>query len=270
MKRLLKIELKKVLKYKVFWILISLYIIGLVSAILGMQGFIDEIAENASKRSKIPLPTDSVFNFPNIWHNITYISSGRYFIKVVLGVIIIILATNEFNYKTIRQSIINGLSKADIIWGKVYLIIVLSVISTLVLFFLGLFLGIRNTEQIEIGLVFEKAEFLLAYFVELTSFLLFTFFIAFLVKRSGLAIGILFFYTLAEHIISYRYSEIFDNYLPLQAMNHIIQIPHSKLMALFNLYDSQQNIANADVLICVGYSVFFVAVTYFVLRRRDV
>ena len=56
MVKLLKIELKKIMTYKVFWILMGLYFLFLVLGIL-MAGFtINNWIDNINKHSPIPFP----------------------------------------------------------------------------------------------------------------------------------------------------------------------------------------------------------------------
>ena len=78
MGKLLKIELKKILTYKVFWILMGLYFLFLILGIL-MAGFtINSMIDNLNKRSPIPFPHATIYLFPEVWQNITFFASIRY------------------------------------------------------------------------------------------------------------------------------------------------------------------------------------------------
>ncbi len=266
--KLIKTEWIKVRSYPVFWVLVGLYSLSLIISLLAVQSFIDDITLNASKNANIPIPKLPVYSFPYIWHNLAFIAGGRYFIKVILGVIVIILITNELSYKTIRQNIISGLSRTDFVTAKILIIILLSLISTLILFFTGLLLGIRHSNSLEISEIFEKINFLGAYFIEVMTFLMFSFLIGFAVKKAGLAIGLLVLYTPMEEFIKYRVPDSIDAFLPVQAMNHIVRIPHTKLMAIFG-QRFQKHIAWEDVLICLLYLAIFTLLTYFISKRRD-
>ena len=112
---LLKIELKKTVTNKTFWVLTGLYVLLLGLVFFGVQSVINEISTNASKTSSISIPKVSIYNFPDIWQNLTYLAG---FFKIFLAVVVIIFITNEFSFKTIRQNIITGMSRVDFIFYK--------------------------------------------------------------------------------------------------------------------------------------------------------
>ena len=72
-----------------------------------------------------------IYQFPDIWHNITYVAG---FLKFILAIYMIISITNEMTYDTLRQNIMNGLSRVDFIISKLVLVFLLSVGSTLFVF----------------------------------------------------------------------------------------------------------------------------------------
>ncbi len=118
--------------YKVFWILMGLYFLFLVLGIL-MAGFtINNGIDNINKHSPIPFPHITIYFFPDIWQNITFFASIR-FILILPAIVIIILITNEFTNKTIRQNIVNGMSRQEFLLSKLQLIFLNSLLITFIL-----------------------------------------------------------------------------------------------------------------------------------------
>jgi len=182
--KLLKIELQKFLSYKAFWLMLSFYAVLLAVMIFGIPGLIDYIAEKSGDPSQFRIFKAIVFNFPDIWQNITYVASSRYFIKIILGIIVIIIITNEYHYLTIRSNIIAGFDRKDFLTAKIELILLLSLFSTLIIFLSGLYLGFVHSTSTSIHFVFGKMLFILGYFIEIAAFLLFCMLLGIIFKKT--------------------------------------------------------------------------------------
>lgn len=271
--KLLKIELQKFLSYKAFWLMLLFYAALLAIMIFGIPGLIDYIAEKSGEPSRFRIFKAIVFNFPDIWQNITYVASARFFIKIILGIIVIIIITNEFHFLTIRSNIIAGFDRKDFLIAKIELILLLSLFSTLIIFLSGLYLGFIHSASTTINHVFGKMPFLLGYFVEITAFLLFCLLLGIIFKKTGITFIVLFVYFIIEPILDYKLSDKITPYLPLNAINNIIQTPNTSLIKIktpnFNM-DFQEAISFADVGVCLVYALIFVLLSYLILQRRDI
>ncbi len=264
--KLLKIELKKAIPNRAFWILVILYVLVVGTVLLGFQEFLDNVLKQAGRKSPIPIPDIGVYEFPYIWHNLTFLSG---FFKIVLGVIVIIMITNEFTYKTIRQNIIAGMSRMDFLKSKVLFILLLSLFAVMLIFITGIILGLIHTQNLSFYVFFEKTIFLPAFLLEVFSYLCFAFMIGFIVKRSGISIGLLLLYGFViEPIINYKLPAEVNDFMPLRSINNLIDIPNTALMKLFGV-EFQNYIALTDVLVVIGYTMLFLAITYLILRKRD-
>ena len=131
--RLFKIEYLKLFYSKTFWVIITLYT-GLtwpVALIIDKTSksftFGDGGEQNGPNLESLGF---SVFNFPDIWMNLAYMLS---FFKILLAVIIVIHVSNEYAFRTLRQNIIDGMSKIEIIVAKELVIIIMAIFSTLML-----------------------------------------------------------------------------------------------------------------------------------------
>ncbi len=180
---LLRIEWLKIKGYRTFWVLSALFIIS----IFGINYFVFYIKQLTVKNAP---PVDSIvgkpFNFPYVWHTVSYFSS---FLLVIPGLMIITSITNEFTYKTSRQNIIDGWSRIDFIKVKMCLVLILAAISTIIVFITSIIFGLISSS----AFTFEKLEYVGFYFIQALSYSMLALLISLFIKRSGLAIGVFFF-----------------------------------------------------------------------------
>lgn len=269
--KLLQIEFRKILPYKMFWVMSGIYVLSLIFFSYGLPSLIDYFSMK-SKAPEVKLLMNFLYNFPDIWQNLSWAASLRFFIKIFLGMIIIILVTNEYSFLTIRNNIINGLSRTDFLLSKVYICILFSIAATLLIFLTGTVLGLSYSTTVSFHVFFGKMIFLLGYFVETLTFLLFSMMLAVLVRRTGFAIGVLFVYPIFELIIQQKISVSIQPFLPVNAMNHILRTPNTSLIQFhspeFNV-DLQTGLHGQDVVVALLYAALFVGISLWVIRKRD-
>lgn len=266
MLHLLLIEQKKLLKYRTFWILTGLFFGLMVLVFFGVQGFVNEVTQNTNQKSPVAFPEMSLYRFPDIWHNITFLAG---YFKTILGIIFLILLTNEYHFKTVRFNIINGLSRRDYFLAKALLMTVLSIALTLLIVIAGTILGITNTENLTFRIAAENMAFPVGYLVETLCYLTIVFFIGTILRKSGLAIGLLLLYTyIIEPILAFKLPDIISPFLPLQAIGNIIQVPNTQLMKVFGV-EFSEGISLAAMGTSVVWAIIFGGLTYYILKTRD-
>jgi len=271
MMRLLQIELRKILPYKMFWVMCGIYLVSLLFFSWGLPSLIDYFTMK-SNVPEIKLLTKFLYNFPDIWQNLSWAASLRFFIKIFIGIIMIILVTNEYSYLTIRHNVFNGLSRTDFLMSKVYVAILISLAATLLILLTGITLGLFYSSTISVQAFFGKMAFLAGYFIELLAFLLFSLMVGILIKRTGFAIGVFFVYPILELIIQQKVPESVQPFLPLNAINHILRTPNTSLIQFsspeFDI-ELQTALHAQDILVALAYAVLFVLVSLWVIRKRD-
>lgn len=269
--KLLQIEFRKIVPYRMFWVMSGIYFLSLVFFFYGLPSLIDYFSMQ-SKAPEVKLLMKFLYNFPDIWQNLAWAASLRLFIKIFLGIIIIILVTNEYSFLTIRNNIINGLSRTDFLLSKVCLSIVFSIAATVLIFIIGTILGSIYSSTISFHVFFGKMIFLFGYFVETLAFLLFSMMVGILVRRTGFAIGLLFVYPIIELIIQQKIPDSIQPFLPLNAINHILRTPNTSLIQFkspeFNV-DLQMGLHGQDVIVALLYAALFIGVSLWVIRKRD-
>lgn len=270
--RLLEIEWLKLKNYKVFWILLTLYFLGLIF-ILSSGMFLMQFLKNKGAEFQGIDPTIlPLYDFPDVWQNMTYVAT---FFKVILAFIVIISVTNEISFRTMRQNVIEGLSKWEFLKSKLLLIIDLSIAATFFIFIEGFITGMIYSRVTYPASIFSEMEFLAAYFLELIAFLSFALLLGILLKRAGFAIVLIFMYTLIfepfltinlEHNVWINeHVSWMAPYFPIKALNNLIRVPFQKYVFM----EIQDFVAWKDILIVLAWLVIFQLSIYRLLDKRD-
>ncbi|WP_396635136.1 ABC transporter permease [Maribacter sp. R86514] len=231
---------------------------------------------------KFHLADQGIFNFPYIWHFNTFITA---FFKLFLAIVIVSMMSNEYSNKTIKQNLIDGLSKKEFILSKFLTVITFSLVSTIFVFIVSLILGLIYSDFNELSIIFTDLEFLLAFFVKLTGFFSFCLFLGVLVKRSAFALGFLILWQVLEGIfrgiIRWKFfeSETTDaimGFFPLQAMFNLIKEPFSRLGAVQSVANQMGEKLALDyyihwyeIVIVLAWIAIFIYGSYAILKRRD-
>jgi ABC-type transport system involved in multi-copper enzyme maturation permease subunit len=191
MKRLLSIEFQKIWKNKASKVLLIAYfvLLSFIALIASIKFSIGTF--------EIRIADQGIFNFPYIWHFNSYIAA---LFKIFLAIVIVSMMANEYTYGTLKQNLIDGLSKKEFIISKFIVVVTFALASTVFIFIMSLILGYSFSSYNEIGIVFSDLEYLLAFFIKLVAFFSFCLFIGILVKRSAFALGFIFIWFIAENI----------------------------------------------------------------------
>ena len=270
--RLLQIEWEKLKTYRAFWVMTGLYLFILLSIIFGLPAILDYISSQMGDNDALKAFKSIAFNFPDIWQNITYVAGMRGFIKIILAIIVVIFISNEFTYLTIRTNILSGMSRTEFLIGKLQVVFLLALLSTLALFLSGFYLGMANSPVITGAAILGKMQYLAAYLLEVFTYLTFALLIGVLIRKTGFSVIILLLYIIVEPIIQHYLPDKFDKFLPLNAMNNVIWSPNTSYLQIKTpemSLDFQQFISLGDVGICLMYAVIFIGILYFYLQKKD-
>ena len=277
MKRLIQIELIKLKNSKASKVLIAVYFLLLasISLIAAIKFDIGPI--------KFHLAEQGIFNFPYIWHFNTYMAA---IFKFFLLLVIVSMITNEYSNRTLKQNLIDGLSKKEFILSKFYLVFILAAISTFFVFVVSLILGLIYSDYNEIGIIFSDLEYLLAFFVKLLGFFSMGLFFGMLIKRSAFAVGAMFVWMIGEGIIhgflQFKFghkNEIIGEitqFLPMTAMSNLIQQPFTRMKAVKTVANQVGEKLNYDyavhwyqIAIVLIWTFIFIFLSYKLLQKRD-
>ncbi len=256
----------KVLNYKTFWILSGLYAGTLVLLLFSLQGLLSNVTVNINSNSPSSIPDFPVYAFPEVWQNLTYIAG---FLKMFPAFLVIILITNEFTYKTLKQQIITGSSRLEFIAGKIALIFLLAVSVALLVGISGLIAGLLQDSPDYKSILSSKLWFIPAHALELFTYMMLAAFLAVLLKRAGTTVIVFLLYAFViEKILAFKLPANIAAFLPIKATGNLIPLPNSSLMKRFGVSFSEFT-AWTDVISCIVWSIIFAFAIFQILKSRD-
>lgn len=278
--RLLAIEFHKIRFNKASRVLSIIYF-GLLTCIALIAAIKFDIGP-----IKFHLAEMGIFNFPYIWHFNTYMAA---ILKFFLLLVIVSMMSNEYSYKTLKQNLIDGLSKKEFILSKFYTVVAFAAISTLFVFVVSLVLGLMYSDYNEIAIILSDLEYLLAFFIKLVGFFSFGLFLGIVVKRSAFAVGAMLVWLIGESMFKgYLFyalrnaentSEQVNNimqFLPLEAMANLIKEPFSRLGAVKSIanqvgetFTKNYSVELLNILIVSAWTFAFIYLSLALLKKRD-
>ncbi len=235
---------------------------------------------------KFHLADQGIFNFPYIWHFNTFIAS---IFKFFLLLVIVSMMANEYSNKTLKQNLIDGLSKKEFILSKFYTVVVFAAISTLFVFVVSLILGSIYSDYNEFAIIVSDLEYFIAFFVKLIGFFSFGLLLGILVKRSAFAIGAMLVWLIIESMLkgylfySFRAADNTTDhvnsimqFLPLEAMANLIKEPFTRLGAVKSIANQigeeltkDFSVQFTDIAIVSIWTAIFIYLSYALLKKRD-
>ncbi|GAA4461315.1 hypothetical protein GCM10023093_05750 [Nemorincola caseinilytica] len=262
---LLSIEWLKLRKYRTFWVLL-----GLFALLLPLWNY--EIASGVLKlggsgKDGINL-LNTAYSFPEVWANLGF--WGSIFI-LFLSILVIIITTNEYSFRTNRQNVIDGLTRMQFFHTKVLLVVTFSLIITLYFLLLGVLFGKGYSGSFSGA--FSDLKSVFYFFVMCLDYMGLALLLSFAIKRSGLAIGLFLLYSMiieniAKGIINSYADAPYGNLLMLQCSDELLPFP---LMMMTKAIISQVDKISKETYLAVTLG--WCAVYYFagraILRRND-
>ena len=256
MLQLLKIEWMKIRNYKAFWIFTILYFFSILG--INYTGYyINHLTLESMPGSSMFLKNP--YGFPKVWQTVGWMSSWLLYFP---GILFIMLLTNEFNFKTHRQNVIDGWSRMEFISVKFVFALLFALVATFFNGVVGLLFGLLTSGSLY---TFSGMENIAYIFIQTVAYLTFAMFLAVLFRRSGVAIAVFFLYGLIfEWLIA-----AFVNYnmhltpvgwfLPLQVTDVMVPIPFGDKV----IYQGAP-----DIYILVLASLLYIGGYYFFALRK--
>ncbi len=257
MLQLLKVEWMKVKNYRTFWVLSLLYLVSLY----GVNYITYLIQDARPKKNDMAnmLIGNPPFQFPDVWHTVSYVSS---FLLFIPGLLIIISFTNEFSFKTHRQNIIDGWSRKQFILVKMVLALIVAVVSTIAVFIIAFCFGLFEGNH-EVS--FEKLEYIAYFFVQALSYAAVALLFSLLFKRAAIAVGVFFLYAIVlENMLAgllNRYVNNIGRFLPLESTDNLVPFPFLRNVV-------RQFTTATDPMLLLGFAVAYLIIYYFICLKK--
>jgi ABC-2 type transport system permease protein len=242
-----------------------------------------EYGDNAVRARR---DADYTFALPEAWSAV--FSDDSVILLIFGSIVVVMLASSEFSWRTARQNVIDGLSKTQWYWGKVIMLGIVAVA------FLTTKLGIAGGAA-ALGTDFAEATgpvvplsvlaatgALLLAFLNVGALALLC---AMTIRSSGPAMAVWFFWiTLGEQLVPSLVTRVlpaaqpFFAMLPFSSAQQVLEFWRFDLGTYQRMVERAQAAGEAapqlpDMSVWVGlnagYAMLFLAVTYALFRRRD-
>ena len=274
MKKLFNLEKIKALSYPAFKTLMIIHFLLFFLVVLIVS------------RIHFSIPGFSVkglYQFPNIWEFFPWVAS---WFNLFLAIVIIILVGNEFAFKTFRQNVIDGLSRNDLIKGKLILIFSIAIYTFLMVLLAIVIFGLIFTKNFSFNLIFENSHLILIYFVQAIGYMTLGMLISIIFRNNALSIIMfILYYFPIEPIIRVMFNKEARKFFPVKIISNLTPMPEFLTMTSDNSFTSASGSSSLDfseigllpeklpqgitLLLATGYIGFFIALSTFLLNKRN-
>ncbi len=272
-KKLFLIEWGKVLPYRVFQILGIIYIVSFLISIIFLPFL--ELKLSISEEADI-LDIKSFYTFPIVWDSFAWIASKA---NLFLAIIVIFIVGNEFSFRTFRQHVVDGLSRNDLLSGKVLGIVTIALANTLLILLCGIIFGLIYSSAFDLYDVFSRIYLLGVYFLQAVAYMIFALFIAIWLRNKTLSIVVLAIYSLIiEPIVrlvlrKYVWVKI-GLFFPVRSITKLTPIPENGLLSFIKANAEISGITQSlplygGIIVVLLYVVIFYLLSKMILEKRD-
>lgn len=265
---LLKIEWLKIKNYRTFIIISSFFALGVFTTnYIVFSVFKNMVSE---VKGAAMIGRFNPYDFYYTWQTTSYATG---FLLMLPALLLIILVTNEFTYRTNRQNIIDGWSRSQFINVKMAMALIVAVVSTLLVVISAMLFGMLSGSSFSMNGVSH----VLYFFLKALSYNLLAVLISVWVRRTGFAIGIYFIYLGAENIVSQlldvwslklRSNNGIDlgsmgDYLPMNASDGLLTFPDIPLKTI-----AKGALPTDYTWAVIGFTIIYMLLFYWLGRKK--
>jgi ABC-2 type transport system permease protein len=269
MKDLLLLEWKKFSSNAVFRALGLIYVL--------IAPFVILAGKDAFKDMPPPMPSSKLFyEFPTVWDYQGYI--GNWLVPFCLGFLAIHIVASEVSNRTMRQNIIIGMTRKEFFYSKLFSILTMAVIATILYTISTILIGIVNTDGYDLELIMDNNFAIVRYFLLCIGYMSFALMLAFLIRKGTLTLLFYFLYVMMLEPIFmlihvYYFKNSSRNYWPMNTIEDLMPFPLFKLPDYivnkewdFNILLPYTHAMGMTVL----YSTLFIFIAYRSFMKRDI
>jgi ABC-2 type transport system permease protein len=270
MLQLLRTEWLKIKNYRAFWLVMSLTALSYPGINYIFFNIFKEFTERKDAAGQIAnMFLGNPFAFPEIWRTTAYASSFFVFIPAI---VVIMLITNEYTYKTSRQNIIDGWDRNQFMASKLLDVLIITGIIVALYITLTVVIGVYNNSAD------AKDKWSLTYYIGLFALQTFAqlsiaFMVGFLVRKAFIALGIFVFYFIILEPMGMgllkKYTNDLGRFLPLEISDRII--PPPSFVGRFNEEDYKKALDQVNIHIL--YTFLLIAIVwsfcFWLNKKRD-
>ena len=285
MKNIIKLEFVKTLGYPGFRTIVILHIILFFLVVLVASNFKIPLQAILGTKANFPISAlgiNKLFAFPYVWATISWIAS---WFNILLGILVIMLVGNEYQFRTFRKQILDGVSRNQMLNAKMIIMATLAFYALILVLFTGLVFGIIYSDSFTLTSIFEKIPFVLVLFIQSFAYMMLGMLFALIFKSNSISIitFILFFFP-GEPILRAFFPDSIDRFFPIKIISNLTPMPDfveilSKDIIQINgkAPASLQSMGLLpdtfaiwiSTLVCLGYIAVFYYASKMIIERRN-
>ncbi len=222
----LRTEWLKIRNYPAFWAVMAMTALSYPGINYIWWNIYKEIVAKQTATGKIAkMLLGNPFAYPETFHTTAYFSSFFVFIPAI---VVIMMITNEYTYKTHRQNIIDGWSRNQFLLSKFYDVVIISLMVTMLYITIALVIGYVASPKPLVNM-WAQPQYIAYFALQTFAQLSIAFFIGFMIRRSFIALSIfVFYYIIVENLIV-GYSKVkfkdIGRFMPLEISDRLIPVP---------------------------------------------
>ncbi|MBK9962674.1 MAG: ABC transporter permease [Saprospiraceae bacterium] len=268
MEYLLKLEWLKNRKNTVFILICISYVVMLPGTMM--------IGKSVNPMPPV-LPGNFIFfEFPTNWDFFAY--AGSWLAFFMFGFFAVYTVTAEYSFKTLRQSIINGLQRNQFVSAKLLFILMMCVGATLYYVLCVLACGYIHEPHTKLDFAFDQPLIILKFFLMNISYGVFGLLLGFLLRRSGLALFTYMIYIMMlEPFIRWVLVQKYIHksahiYFPMNVFEDLTPLPFYRMMPeQFKTAGGAMALVpdHISIPLSIGYIFVFIWGMYYLINKRD-
>ena len=268
MRQLLYTEWLKLRSYKAFLILSLFFAIG----VLATNYIVYTTYQNVVVKSKagMLLGDFKPFDFDYVWQTVSYTAGYLLMLPVLL---VIIIVTNEFAFRTVRQNIIDGWQREQFFNAKLTLVVLFSIASVIMVVLTGLIFGFQGSNDFS----FTGFSHVGYFFLKALSYMMLALLLSCWIRKTGFVFGVFFIYMGVENILA----ELLDaaamkikelhkidlgsagDYLPMNASDGLLSFPSNPLKEM-----AADSIPTQHIYVGLAFAIVYLLLFYFLSKRN--
>lgn len=291
---LLKTEWLKIKNYPAFWWVFGIITLSYPGINYIMFQAYKEIGTSKNMAAQMAnYLLGNPFSFPEAWHTIGYFSSIFIFIPSIL---VIMLITNEYVFKTHRQNIIDGWSRKEFLTGKMLGVVLISLMVTLIYVLVTLVIGWIQPDQVKevadaiqkntLGVtptlpapnaegndILKEIRYIPLFALQTFSQLSVAFMVGFLIRRSFIALAIFIFYFMILEPIAVGLMRLkaddLGRFMPLELSDRLIPVPAFFGKLNLESYNKALEAVTTHTFITIVFTAGIWGLCYYLNSKRD-
>lgn len=266
----LKTEWLKIKSYPAFWGVMAMTALSYPGInYIWWNIYLEVVAKQNATGKIAKMLLGNPFAYPETFHTTAYFSSFFVFIPAI---VVIMLITNEYTYKTHRQNIIDGWSRNQFLISKFFDVLIITLMVTLLYFFIAIIVGIIASGKSDVSM-WSQSRYVVFFALQTFSQLSIAFLIGFLVRKSFIALSIFVFYFIIVENIIVGYSKVKLNdigkFMPLEISDRLIPVPQFVGRFDEKAYQASLNAVNLHIFLTFLVIALVWGVCYYTNKKRD-